>query len=72
MGQGAVDEAAQELEEAKRLALACDALPLAAYCHTTLAEVQRRRGAKAKAGDETAAADAIYAKLDMRPLLLDT
>jgi len=55
-----------------RLALACDALPLAAYCHTTLAEVRRLRGAKAEGRDATAAADAFYAKLDMRPLLLDS
>ena len=72
MGDGAIDAAEQELEEAKRIALACDALPLVACCQTMLGEIHRRRGAQAKSRDCVAAADVIYAKLDMRPLLLDS
>ena len=68
---GATDESAKELEAALRLAIACGALPLAAFCKTTLGEIHGRRGDKATAQDFTAAADATYADLDMRPLPLD-
>lgn len=68
---GAMDESAKELEAALRLAFACGARPLAAFCQTTLADIHRWRSDKAKAQEFTAAADAIYADLDMRPLPLD-
>lgn len=70
-GPGAIDESAKELEDALRLAFACGARPLAAFCQTTLGDIHGRRGDKAKAQEFTAAADAIYADLDMRPLPLD-
>jgi class 3 adenylate cyclase/tetratricopeptide (TPR) repeat protein len=70
-GPGAIDESVKELETALRLAFACGARPLAAYCQTTLADIHGRRGDKAKAREFTDAADSIYAELDMRPLPLD-
>ncbi len=69
-GPEAMDESTKELEAALRLAIACGARPLAAFCQTTLGEIHARRGDKAKAQEFTAAADAIYADLDMRPLSL--
>jgi hypothetical protein len=68
---GAMDKSARELEAALRLALACEARPLAAYCQTTLADIHGRRGAKIAVQEFTAAADSIYADLDMRRLPLD-
>jgi class 3 adenylate cyclase/tetratricopeptide (TPR) repeat protein len=62
---------AHELETALRLATECGEQPLAAFCQTTLGDIHRRRGDKALAKKFTAAADAIYLNLDMRPLLLD-
>ncbi len=64
----AADEPVAELEAALRLAEACGALPLAAFCKTMLAEIHDRRGDKAEAEAYAAAADATYADLDMRPL----
>ena len=64
----ATDEPAAELEAALRLADACGARPLAAFCKTTLSEIHGRRGDKAEAEAYAAAADATYADLDMRPL----
>ena len=65
------DEPTKQLEEAVRLARACGARPLVAFCKTTLGEIHGRRGHKAVAEDLTAAAEATYAELDMRPLPLD-
>ena len=65
------DEPTKQLEEAVRLARACGARPLVAFCKTTLGAIHGRRGHKAVAEDLTAAAEATYAELDMRPLPLD-
>jgi class 3 adenylate cyclase/tetratricopeptide (TPR) repeat protein len=70
-GRGALDEAAMQLDSALRLAIACEARPLTAFCQTTLGNIQGRRGNKTKAQEITGAADAIYAELDMRPLPLE-
>jgi hypothetical protein len=67
----AADEAVTELEVALRLAIACEARPLAAFCKTSLGKIHGRRGDKSAAADLAAAADATYADLDMRPLPLD-
>ena len=66
-----LENAQSEAEEALRLALSCDAKPLAAFCRTTLGEVHGRRGDKAKAQQYTAVANATYEELDIRPLPLD-
>jgi class 3 adenylate cyclase/tetratricopeptide (TPR) repeat protein len=63
-----MDEATRELDEAVRLALACGARPLVAFCKTTLGEIHDRLGNKAAAADLAAAAEATYTDLDMRPL----
>lgn len=68
---GATDESAKELEAALSLAVACGARPLAAFCQTALADIHGRRGDKAAVQIFTAAADSIYADLDMRRLPLD-
>ena len=67
----ATDGPAKELKAALELAVVCGARPLAAFCQTSLGDICRRRGDKALARDYTAAADAIYVDLDMRPLPLD-
>lgn len=66
-----IDESAKELGAALRLALGCEARPLVAFCQTTLGGIHRRRGDDATAQRFTAAADATYAELGMRPLPLD-
>jgi tetratricopeptide (TPR) repeat protein len=68
---GAMDEAATQLDTALRLANACDARPLAAFCQATLGALHARRGDKARAQELSAAADALYTEADMRPLPLD-
>lgn len=67
-----VDESAQQLDLALRLALACEARPLAAFCQTTLGALHARRGNHAMAQTFTAEADATFKELDMRPLALDS
>jgi class 3 adenylate cyclase/tetratricopeptide (TPR) repeat protein len=67
----AMDESAMQLDAALRLAIACEARPLAAFCQATLGAIHARRGDKARAQEFTAAADAICAELDMRPLPLE-
>jgi hypothetical protein len=67
----AMDEAAVQLDAALRLAVACAARPLAAFCQATLGAIHARRGDKARAQEFTAAADAICAELDLRPLPLE-
>jgi class 3 adenylate cyclase/tetratricopeptide (TPR) repeat protein len=65
------EQASKELEAALRLAVACEARPLAAFCQTALAGISRRRGEEAEAGKLAAAADAVYARLGMQSLPLD-
>lgn len=67
----AMDESATQLDAALRLAIACEARPLAAFCQATLGAIHARRGDKGRAQEFTAAADATYAELDMRPLPLE-
>ena len=54
-----------------RLALACEARPLTAFCQTTLCGVHARRGDQVAAKKFDAAAANIYRELGMRPLPLD-
>jgi hypothetical protein len=66
----AIDGPIAELEAALTLAFECGAQPLAAFCQTLLSDIHCRRGDAVKATDYAAAADAIYAGLDMRRLPL--
>src|SRR6516165_4065505 len=66
-----LDESEKELDIALRLANACEARPLAAFCNTTLYGVYARRGNQARAKEFDAAATATYRELGMRPLPLD-
>lgn len=66
-----IDEAAQQLDIALRIALDNDARPLAAYAQMTLGGVYELRGDQAKAQELTAAANATYAALGMRQLPQD-
>lgn len=59
-----------QLSSALRLANACEAPPLAAFCHTAFATLQERRGDEAAARQSTEAADRIYRAIDLRPLAL--
>lgn len=70
-GAAAVGEAATQLDCALRLATSCEARPLAALCRGVLGAVHGRRGDEAGGRKFTAAANALYAELDMRPLPLD-
>jgi predicted ATPase len=62
------EEAAMHLKVALRLADACDARPLAAFCHTALAAVHSRLGDESAGQESTEAAEQIYRALDLRPL----
>jgi tetratricopeptide (TPR) repeat protein len=66
-----LDESEKELDIALRLATACDARPLAAFCNTTLYGIYARRGDQARAKEFDAAATATYRELGMQPLPLD-
>jgi len=66
-----LDESEKELEIALRLAAACEARPLAAFCNTTLSGIYARRGDQARAKEFDAAATATYRELGMQPLPLD-
>ena len=66
-----LEESAKEFGLALGLARTCEALPLIAFCETMLGAVQDRRGDHAAAQKFTAAADARYKELGMRPLPLD-
>ena len=66
-----LDESEKELDIALRLANACEARPLAAFCNTTLYGVYARRGDQARAKEFDAAATATYRELGMQPLPLD-
>ena len=70
-GPQAMDESEMQLEAGLRLAVACEARPLAAFCRATLGAIHTRRGSEARAREFTAAADATYRELDMRPVPLD-
>lgn len=64
-------ESEKQLDIALRLAAACEARPLAAFCNTTLGEIYALRGDQARAREFGAAATATYRELDMQPLVLD-
>ena len=66
-----LDEAEKQLDIALRLATACEARPLLAFCDTTLCGIHARRGDQGKAKEFEAAATAIYRELGMQPLPLD-
>ena len=66
-----LDESEKELSIALRLANACEARPLAAFCNTTLCGIYARRGDQARAKEFDAAATATYRELGMQPLPLE-
>jgi tetratricopeptide (TPR) repeat protein len=66
-----LDESEKELSIALRLANACEAHPLAAFCNTTLCGIYARRGDQARAKKFDAAATATYRELGMQPLPLE-
>jgi hypothetical protein len=66
-----LDESEKQLDIALRLATACEARPLAAFCNTTLCGIYARRGDQARAQEFDAAGAATYQELGMRPLPLD-
>ena len=66
-----LDESEKELDIALRLANACEARPLAAFCNTALYGIYARRGDQARAKEFDAAASATYRELGMQPLPLD-
>lgn len=66
-----LEESASQLESALRLAGACEARPLIAFCNTALSAVRGRLGDQVSAQQLAAAAAASYKELDLRPLPLD-
>ena len=62
------DKSEKQLDIALRLATACEARPLAAFCATTLCEIYTRRGDQVRAKEFDAAAAATYRELGMQPL----
>jgi hypothetical protein len=66
-----LDESEKQLETALRLASACEARPLAAFCNTTLCGVYARRGDEVRAKEFDAAATATCRELGIQPLPLD-
>jgi class 3 adenylate cyclase/tetratricopeptide (TPR) repeat protein len=67
-----LDESEKQLDIALRLATACEARPLAAFCNTTLCGIYARRGDQVRAKEVDAVATATYRDLGMQPLPLDT
>jgi len=67
-----LDEPEKQLDIALRLATACEARPLAAFCNTTLCGIYARRGDQVRAKEADAVATATYRDLGMQPLPLDT
>jgi class 3 adenylate cyclase/tetratricopeptide (TPR) repeat protein len=67
-----LDESEKQLDIALRLATACEARPLAAFCNTTLCGIYARRGDQVRAKEVDAVATASYRDLGMQPLPLDT
>ena len=66
-----LDESEKQLDIALRLAAACEARPLAAFCNTTLCGIYARRGDQVRAKEFDAAATATYRELGMQPAPLD-
>ena len=66
-----LDESEKELNIALRLAAACQARPLAAFCNSTLSGIYARRGDETRAKEFDAAAAATYRELGMQPLPLE-
>jgi len=66
-----LDESEKQLDIALRLAAACEARPLGAFCETTLCGVHFRRGDQVRAKEFDAAATVTYRELGMEPLPLD-
>jgi class 3 adenylate cyclase/tetratricopeptide (TPR) repeat protein len=66
-----LDESEKQLDVALRLAAACEARPLAAFCNSTLSGIYVRRGDQVRANEFGAAATATYRELGMQPLMLD-
>jgi hypothetical protein len=66
-----LDESEAQLDIALRLAAACQARPLAAFCNTTLGGIHAQRGDQVKAKEFDAVATAAYRELGMQPLLLN-
>ncbi len=66
-----LDEAKKQLDMARRVATACEARPLLAFCDATLSSVHARRGEHDKAKEFEAAASAIYRELGMQQLPLN-
>jgi hypothetical protein len=66
-----LDESKKQLDVALRLATACEARPLIAFCDTTLCGIHARLGDQGGAEESDAAATAIYRDLGMRPLPLN-
>ena len=65
-----LDESEKQLDIALRLATACEARPLAAFCNTTLCGIYARRGDQVRAKEVDAVATATYRDLGMQPLPL--
>jgi tetratricopeptide (TPR) repeat protein len=66
-----LEESEKQLDIALRLATACEARPLAAFCNTTLCGVYARRGDEVRAKEFDAAATATCRELGIQPLPLD-
>jgi class 3 adenylate cyclase/tetratricopeptide (TPR) repeat protein len=66
-----LDESEKQLDIARRLATACDARPLLAFCDTTLSSIYARRGDQGRAREFDAASTTIYRELGMQPLPLN-
>src|SRR5437016_4509618 len=65
-----LDESEKQLDIALRLATACEARPLAAFCNTALCRIYARRGDQVRGKEVDAVATATYRDLDMQPLPL--
>jgi class 3 adenylate cyclase/tetratricopeptide (TPR) repeat protein len=65
------DESEKQLDIALRLAGACQARPLAAFCDMTLCGISAWRGDQVRAKEFDAAATATYRELGMQPLPLN-
>jgi len=66
-----LDEAEKQIGIALRLADACAARPLAAFCKTTLSGIHAERGDHATAKEFESAAAAMYSEFGMQPLPLN-
>src|SRR5262249_20862137 len=65
-------ESEKQLDIALRLAKACEARPLAAFCGTMLSRIYAQRGDQDGARQIDEVATKTYRDLDMQPLALDT